>query len=318
MNQLAPNQGTDRAIEDALADELAQSDRTLTTIAPVLGHLLRNDDHALFSDEVLARVRGMVADLARHFALAEARSAGICDMQHHLQLRVSAIATDLAGNRSLLAHCHALALEWQLALRLEAERALDPVLSPLIQALTASDEGSTAALGMKALAAQARFVQGQRRMELPLGELPAEVFHAALQAWRTGAGPSTSPAHNAAETSLREAFDEGSSRLALFERLVVAMGGGVTAALSIQHAGVALFLSAMAAASGQPRERVCISTNERHAARFALALRATGLKQQSVEEQLVYLHSNAPLPPGACSIAPDRAAAMLDTAWNGA
>lgn len=37
---------------------------------------------------------------------------------------------------------------------------------------------------MAALAAQSRFIQHQRRMSLPIGELPAELFLSALQAMR--------------------------------------------------------------------------------------------------------------------------------------
>jgi hypothetical protein len=42
------------------------------------------------------------------------------------------------------------------------------VLSPLLQALVASSDETTAALAMKFLAAQARFGQAQRRMRLAL------------------------------------------------------------------------------------------------------------------------------------------------------
>ena len=306
------------AIAGELSDALAQGDSDLKKIAPVLGHLLGNADHALFSDEVVARVRGMLAGMALELAAAESQAAGQDDLHQLATRKGAALTQGLASSLALLAHCHALALEWQLALRLESERALDPVLSPLVQALIASDEATTSSLGMAALSAQARFAQSQRRMELPLSELPPELFHEALQVWRSTAGPGSVNAYDAAEQELRGDYDGSRSRLGLLERLVVAMGKGVTAALSIEHAGVALFLSALSAASGQPRESVILATNQRQAARLLLALRATGLKPQAVDEQLVYLHGSTVVKSGSSAIEPDRAAVLLDGSASGA
>lgn len=302
---------------DQLAERLARGDGDLAKVAPVLGHLLGNADHALFSDEVVARVRGMLAGMARELIAAEMHASDSDRDFVPDPRRTQALFRALIDHSALLAHCHAVALEWQLALRMESERALDPVLSPLVQALIASDETSTSGLGMAALAAQARFAQSQRRMELPLGELPPELFHEALQCWRGKAGPASVNALDAAEGALRAAFDSSTSRLGLLERLVVAMGKGVTAALSIEHAGVALFVSALAAASGQPRNRIILSTNESQAARLLLSLRATGLKPHSVDLQLVFLHPTVSLPPGSSAIDPDEAAAILDDAASG-
>lgn len=305
MAQLQPD-------EAKLADALHAGDRDLAKIGPVLGHLLCNTDNELFSDEVLARVRGLVAGFARELSFAEAHaSAGPG------QARIDKIEQELGSHPALLAHCHALALEWQLALRLESEHALDPVLSPLIQALIASDEPSTAGLGMEVLSAQARFSQAQRRMELPLSELPAELFHECLLAWRATVGPASGAPIQAAEESLRAGYDGSANRLGLIERLVCAMGKGATAALTIEHAGVALFLSALASASGMARGAVIVATNARQATRLMLLLRSCGLKPQAVDEQLAYLHTSAGVPPGSSAIAPDQAGAMLDKAWQG-
>ena len=46
-------------------------------------------------------------------------------------------------------------------------------------------------------------------------------------------------------------------------------------------------------------------------ARLALALRAAGLKQQAVEEQLLALHPQSAIPTGMESLGADRAAAIL-------
>jgi hypothetical protein len=164
---------------------------------------------------------------------------------------------------------------------------------------------------MKALAAQARFIQSQRRMELPLGELPGDLFHAALITMRAQAHEDEDEAAGKAEAALRAGFDESNSRLGLIARLVTGMGGGAIAALSIDHAGAAIFLSALAIGSGQDRDLAVLSTNDRQLARLALSLRAAGLKPQAVEEQFLYLHPEIGLPNGFEQLRADRAAALL-------
>ena len=303
-----------REVEGALAQELARGNSAIVKIVPVLGHLLGNEDEALFSDETVARVKGMLTHQARELAIAETDAGQQEGAARQVSARILTLYPVLAGQPALLRHCHALALEWQLALRLESERGIDPVLSPLIQALVASDESATASLGMASLTAQARFAQAQRRMELPLGELPADIFNDVMHAWRAQASPATSSAQAAAEERMRAGFDEGNSRLALFDRLVLAMGKGVTAALSVDHAGIATFLSALAFASDQAREDVVASTNARQAVRLALAMRATGLKGSAIEEQLLLLHGNIPPRMDVGAISADRAAALLQNA----
>lgn len=300
-------------VEEVLRRELVYGDIVLETIGPILGHLLANHDHSLFSDEVVSRVRGMVADLARQVLLAQAEGEGREDPREFVEEPTHELAAMLAANLQLLAHCHALALEGQLAARLEARNAIDPVLSPLLQALIASDDPATASAAMSLLTAQARFVQRQRRMELPLGELPADLFHQVLVAWRKliGDGNVEAPA---TERRLRGEFDERASRLGLLSRLVAGMGGGARAALSIGHAGAPLFLSALAIAANQPRDLAVYSINDRQLARLALTLRAAGLKPTEVEEQFLYIHPDISLPEGFEMLRADRAAAMLSTA----
>ncbi|MFN5779780.1 MAG: hypothetical protein ACK44O_09970, partial [Novosphingobium sp.] len=102
----------------------------------------------------------------------------------HDPAAVDQVIATLVERAALLNHIHAQALEFQLGERLQARIALDPVLSPLLQALIASPDSTTAASAMALLAAQARYVQAQRRMQLPVGELPADLFHAILQTVR--------------------------------------------------------------------------------------------------------------------------------------
>lgn len=300
-----------REVESVLAQELARSNSAIAKIVPVLGHLLGNEDDALFSDEIVARIKGMLAYQARQLAIAEAEAGKIDNPARQVAARTLALFPALAAQSALLRHCHALALEWQLTLRLENERGLDPVLSPLVQALVASDESATASLGMASLTAQARFAQAQRLMELPLNELPADLFNAVMLAWREQTNPTAAAAQDLAEDRMRTGFDESGSRLALLDRLVLAMGKGVTAALMIEHAGIATFLSALAFASDQPREDAVASTNPRQTARLALAMRATGLKGSAIEGQLLILHGSIPAGIDVGAVSPDRAAALL-------
>lgn len=295
------------APEDATGLEamLAQGDAALGGIAPVLRHLLASDDHSAFSDEILARVRGMAADVARQL-LAALDGEGQPDEQ-----AVDTLADLLIGSAAFLCHVHALALEWRLTERLQARMALDPVLSPLLQALIGSSEGTTSGLAMNLLAAQARFGQAQRRMQLPLGELPGDLLHGALLALRTHAGTDAEAEAECADKAIRSDYDEGASRLGLISRVVTGMGGGMIAALSVGHAGPAIFLTALAVASGQDRDTAVLATNEGQSVRLALALRAAGLKPQAVEEQFLALHPGAALPEGLDRVAAHRAAEML-------
>ena len=85
-------------------------------------------------------------------------------------------AVSLLGDAAFLSHTHTLTIEAQVAERLGQRSGIDPVLSPLLQELAASADTDIAGGAMRALASQARFMQQQRRMSLPLGELPEELF----------------------------------------------------------------------------------------------------------------------------------------------
>jgi hypothetical protein len=298
-------------VEDALRAELAQSDGVIGSIGPVLRNLLANDDFSLFSDEIVARVRGMLGDLARQLLTVHAEETGAADPHEAADARAVEIAGSLVDNAALLGHVHALALEWQLTERLRTRNSFDPALSPLLQAQIAARDATVGETAMATLAAQVRFLQQTRRMELPLGELPGDLFHAALQVLSSHAGEAEGDAAERALGRLRAAYDEGNSRLALIARLVTGLGATATSALAIDHAGAAIFLTALALASGQDRDLAVLSTNDRQLARLALALRAAGLKPEQVEAQFVYLHADAVLPDGLDALRPNAAAALL-------
>ena len=313
MDQDIAQLNADCSVEIVLRDELAHGDALIGTIAPILRHLLANDEHSVFSDEIIARVRGMMADVARQILTEIAIAAGNPDDRDHSAEQVSALVESLVGHGGFLAHVHALALEWQLTERMQARLALDPVLPPLLQALIASADAVVASSAMALLASQARFATSQRRMQLPLSELPGDLLYAALLALRghVGDDPAAQPAAGQAEQAVRSRFDEGRSRLGLLSLIVTGMGGGATAALAITHAGVGIFLSALALASGQDRDMAVLATNEGQLARLALGLRAAGLKPQTVEQQFVSLHPEVALPTGFEQLGSDQAAALL-------
>ncbi|RZA29241.1 MAG: hypothetical protein EOP02_05085 [Proteobacteria bacterium] len=301
---------TDQRIEDLLQAGLVEGDLALGHVAPILRHLLTNNDSSLFTDEVVARVRGMLDDIARQLAnpgepLAKAYPTDTAEF-----------SSILLGNSALLTHLHALALEWQLAERLHSQAGIDPVLSPLLQALIASSEAHKAAAAMTALAAQARFMQSVRRMEHPLIELPGDLFYDVLSTRETlrDADAAATEAENA---QLRARFDESRTRIGLLAQMVTGMGGGVIAALSVEHAGVAFFISALATCSGQNRDLAVLATTEQQSARLALTLRAAGLKPEDVKEQMLALQPGISMPSGLDSLRSDQASALLAASAKG-
>lgn len=306
------------SVERALHDELVEGDATIAAAQPILRHLLANDDGGLFSDETIARVRGVLLNVAEQLLFAQASAAQQRDQPAYVAERQDELARTLFDDAALLAHAHALTIEAQLVERLQARTGIDPVLTPLIQELAASKEAATASLAMSVLAAQARFQQHWRRMELPLGELPGDLFHRALVALRGQAGEDEQAAAEAAERQLRADYQEGAGRLGLIARLVIGMGSKAPRALAIDHAGLPVFSTALAMAAGQERDLVVLSFAERQYARLALSLCAAGLNEQAVLEQFLFLHPDVSLPAGFETLRADRALALLAASQPGA
>jgi len=298
------------SVETLLRDELAQGDAMISTATPILRHLLVNDDRALFSDEVVARVRAMTADAARQLLHAEAQAGQIADRASFLSEREDGLVEALVEEPAFLAHVHALSLEGTLALQLQARCSIDGVLTPLLQELVASSDDFVAGSAMAVIAAQARFIQDHRRMAMPLRELPGELFHKALLVLRSHGG-ARDESIVAAERALREGYDEAHGRLGLLTRLVMRLTRPAPGALDLGSAGLAVFSTALAMATGQERELTVVSFSERQLVRLALALRAAGLDQPSVEEQLLVLHPIVALPAGFDQLSAERAALLL-------
>lgn len=313
MNDMAAQMLSATPVETIMREEMAHGDAMIGTIAPILRHLLANDEHSVFSDEILAALRGMMNHVASQLLDELAAAAGTPDSRDHAPAQKAALVAAFVAHPGFLSHLHALALEWKLAQRMEARLALDPVISPLLQALVASPDQQVAVRAMALLASQARFAQSQRRFQLPLTELPGDLLYAALMALRGLAGtePEAQELTSGVELAIRTRYDESRTRLGLISRLVSGMGAGATVALSVTHAGVPMFLSALALASGHDRDMAVLATNDGQVARLALALRASGLKVQAIEEQFAALHPEVTLPDGFENLGSDLAAALL-------
>jgi len=298
MNRDGPDPSAAPAAEHPLRAELARAERVLGAIPPVLAHLVANQAHAVFSEEIVARTRGQVESLARSLVRATGED-GAPDALREL-------TAALVEQPALVAHCHVLALEAQLAERLSREAGMDPVLSPLLQERIAAPDADVAATAMKLLAAQARFSQSQRRMEMPLGELPADLMPDVLLAFGVACGAGAQTAAHA----LRDGFDEAQGRAALLARVVLGLEQGFVPALNLDSAGVSLFLSAVALATGENRAAVALATADGQQARLALILAVAGLPVAAVEEVLLRLHPDAALPRALMALSRDEAIAL--------
>ncbi|MFN3988842.1 MAG: hypothetical protein ACK4IS_01145 [Erythrobacter sp.] len=283
-----------------LAHEVARSARTASAALPVLRHLLASDGPTLVNEAVVARVRGMLRDLAAQI-IAGGRGGPAAGERGPDAL--DALAEHLAQDDALLAHVHALALEGQLAERFEQRLSLDPVLSPLLQELIASDDAMVAELAMTTLAAQARFLQSQRRMELPLHELPADLLRAALEQ-----GGST-------DHAVLASYDESATRLALLARLIKAMRRAVVACLAFDRAGLALFAEGLAAQAGIARSHAVLACHDGQAVRLALALRAADCDLAGIERQLLLISAPGPELAEIAALTPQQARARLADAF---
>ena len=280
----------------AMREALQRADDILANSRPVLSQLLVAPDLSMFSDEIVARIRGMAHDLVRQLLRAQTEAAGSGGNQPFAREYQTGLVERLLDNAELVDHFHGLAMEWQLIRKMEAQAGQDPVLSALLQQLIASEVDAVASTAMTALSAQARYVQYQRRMELPLVELPADLFHTALLEWREYSNGPTSDTMIRAEAKLRNAYDEGATRIALFDRLIAGLDRRWSSTLDIEHSGVGLFLSILTFLSGQSRTVSALSTSESQIVRLALALRHAGLTGDEIRKQVSIIHRHRELP----------------------
>ncbi len=311
------------ALPLALVEDLAAARGAAANVVPILRHLLRSDDNSIFSDEIVARVRGLFLDVARQLVIALAGATGHAEPEAWAHQAADELAHVLADNPVFLEHFHTLALEWQWTARLEGRCGIDPVLPPLVQARMASSDRGVSAGAMDFLTAQARFCQNLRRMQLPLEELPGDLLYIALMTLRAHVGTDGQADSYAliAERSVRSRMDETRARLARMAGLLDAMGDGAGAALDIDKAGTALFLTALARGAGLSREAAIMATTDSQLPRLLLALRACGLAPGAVTATALVFHPDARLPDnrlpdasladGCANLTPADAAALL-------
>jgi len=308
MSDMALDRSETTSVEAILKGALAREGRALSGVAPVISHMLESSGQAMVSDAIVAKLRGMLGDLAQQLLIA---GEDVPQREPSDPKIVDALADDLASDNALLDHLFALAIEGQIAQRLERKSALDPVLAPLLQELIASNQDVVAELAMRTLAAQTRFIQNQNRMALPLGELPPELFSQVLSRFDSAELGLDSALVARASANLREAYDEGAGRLGLLARLTSSMRGGAVAALELDHAGLSLFASALASITGQSRDIAVLACHERQAARLALSLRAAGLAPEAIERQFMVIAPAQFLPEDIAAISPERAQVLL-------
>lgn len=313
MDQFETSSDSTGASEAYLRDRLADADCARANNGIILRHLLHGDDGSIFSDRIVAGVRGMLGDVARQLVIALADAAGQTDPQGWAHRASDALAIALVESPAFLAHLHALAVEWQIAEQLQARQGVDPVISPLLQERIGAQDGKSAAAAMRLLAAQARFGQSQRRMQLPLGELPADLFDIILAAMHkvVGVGGDANDYAVIAERALRTSYDEALGRLGLLRSVISAMNQDTGSALQIEKAGAALFLTAVAHLTAQPRETVVMAMTDGQMHRLALSLRAAGLSAHQITQQLLQLHPEARALDAPLEISTDVASRLL-------
>lgn len=289
-------------VEQVLRDRMLRADQALADMGPVLRHLLSDTGAFLLDEETVARVRGMLFHLSGRLLDADGEGgAGVA--------RQREFASTLSDAPAILAHAHALVIEARLVERLQADAGVDPVLPPLVQDLAAAQEAGLAELAMSVLAAQARFMQYHRRMELPPEELPAEVFESAMQMLETFLGQGSGLISRARRWPM--AGRNSQSRLERLDQLVRRVDPRRSDALSIENAGLSIFLSALAAVTGEARGQVVMALADRRLTRLALLLRAAGMEHRELERQFLCLDPTGELPEGLAGLAAERAMEML-------
>ncbi len=300
----------DNAADTILRDALVSGDALLSSVAPILSHLVATPDNTLFNDQVVASIRARAAHVASQLLTAQGEAQPSGDVAGFVAAAKDGLAAHLLRTPAFLVYCHALTIEAQLALSLEKRSGLDPVLPPFVQEAVAAGDAELASAAMAALTAQARFMQYHRRMALPVVELPANVLDAIIDNWHNFAGANARNALAQAEMKLRATRDEVTARTVLMDRLLE-RHERPEAALSLSHAGVSMFACALANATSQLRDRTVLAMTEQQAARLAVSLRAAGLPEKGVAQQFAFLRPDRSAPEGIGSLRRETARGLL-------
>ena len=97
--------------------------------------------------------------------------------------------------------------------------------------------------------------------------------------------------------TVQDTYDEGNTRHGL-GNLLVLDDDTRDAALDPEQAGIALFTTALAKATGLTRDSATLGVTEGQAPRLGLMLRAAGRDRQQVERTVLLIHPDARLPEG--------------------
>ena len=298
------------SLSASLRADLAGDDRALSGVVPVLSHLLAFPGEALVSDDVIARMRGLIGGIARQFPAPDGEDAAAAKDGASAGA-VDSLAATLAGNGGLMMHCYGLAVEGALTLKLSDTQGLDPVMSALLKELIASKDDTIAELAMQFMASQSRFAEGQRRVDTPILELPPWLFDEAVNIWKAWASGQQIANIAAVETELRGQYDEGRTRHSLLERLLGTLGASADVVCEIETAGLAIFASAIARGTQQPRELIILSCQMQQNLRLALALKSCALTAEAIARQFAFLGHDIALPEGFDAWDDDDAAQLL-------
>lgn len=293
-----------QGIEAALRRGLVRGDAAAASALPVLRHLVAADGNEAFGEDILARVRSMLNDMAAQLLDA---MIGDVDRRPHAPDEIAVLSRALLDDAGVLAHAHVAAIEWQLTCSLHDRLALDPVNTPLVQTQIA--EGRAGALAF--LGAQASWYQDHQRFTLPLSRLPVETLDAVLGILRQLVDGEQSLAQRVGEVedALRAAHAATADRIELARQ--VASDADEVSAVSVQEAGVAVFLTALADRSGAARDEIVLSTLPQQKSRFMLRMLAAGVSPYCLQRQVQAIHRNTVLPDGLDGIDPQRAALVL-------
>ena len=266
-----------------MATALLLADHRLASAGSAAAHRVTFGASHLLEDEILVRLGAILGDLA-------AQALGFAGLGRDKAM-VHRLGTMLAGERTIMIHCHALAIEWRLTSALAAHGRIDAVLPPILQEVLVPGGGidEEAAIAPLLVSALTRVNDSLRRMALPWSELPGDLQHMVIalrdallaESGMSDIAPMPWPAGH------------GEARLPLMQRLLGAMGYRAHEALHLDRAGVALFLTALSLSTGAPRELVALATAEDDPVRLALLLRAAGLGRDEAIAQFLVIRPDA-------------------------
>lgn len=274
----------------SLRADLAGDDRALSGMVPVLSHVLTNRAEPMVSDDIIARMRGLIGNAAEQLLAFNEQHASAEDLD--------SLSAALASNGSIVTHYYALAFEGGLSEELAARNGLDPVISPLIRELMGSKDKSVAEIATKLMVSQARFIQGQKRLQSAIVELPPEVLDEVLNVAKGWAKRQIRPFSARLAADFKASYDEASTRFGLLTRLIAMLGASGQLVCEIETAGFAVFCSAVAGQTRQPRELLVLSCQSHQSLRLALALKACGISTESIIRQFEFIGSDVTFPDG--------------------